>query len=118
MVAQSTRRQRSEVRSSFEADHEIGSVKPGPAGDDRGLRADAPGNPRLEIDPWDQIRNCQHAITYAQGQPHVDVSGSECRASTRRERLRGRGDRPACPVACRQFRVTSVPVLGEFDLRH
>jgi hypothetical protein len=34
----------------------------------------APGKPRLEIDPWDPIRGCQHAITYAQGRLDVDVS--------------------------------------------
>jgi dienelactone hydrolase len=48
--------------------------RPGPDADDRGLRADAPGEPRLKIDPGDQIRDCQHAITYAQGRPDVDVS--------------------------------------------
>ncbi|GHF81686.1 alpha/beta hydrolase [Streptomyces thermodiastaticus] len=32
----------------------------------------APGNPRHEIDPWEQIRDYQHAITYAQNRPEVD----------------------------------------------
>ncbi|MPY93335.1 MAG: alpha/beta fold hydrolase [Acidimicrobiia bacterium] len=33
----------------------------------------APGHPRLEIDPWEQIRDYQHAITYAQGRAEVDA---------------------------------------------
>jgi hypothetical protein len=32
----------------------------------------APGKPRHEIDPWEQIRDYQHAITYAQNRPEVD----------------------------------------------
>ncbi|MET8611753.1 alpha/beta hydrolase [Streptomyces misionensis] len=32
----------------------------------------APGKPRHEIDPWEQIRDYQHAITYAQNHPDVD----------------------------------------------
>ncbi len=32
------------------------------------------GTPRLEIDPWQQIRGAQHAITYAQSRPDVDAS--------------------------------------------
>ncbi|MFD3585878.1 alpha/beta hydrolase [Streptomyces sp. NPDC058683] len=32
----------------------------------------APGKPRYEIDPWEQIRDYQHAITYAQNRPEVD----------------------------------------------
>jgi uncharacterized protein len=31
------------------------------------------GTPRQEIDPWQQIRHVQHAITYAQGRPEVDA---------------------------------------------
>jgi fermentation-respiration switch protein FrsA (DUF1100 family) len=31
-----------------------------------------PGTPRLEIDPWQQVRCIQDAITYAQGRPDVD----------------------------------------------
>lgn len=31
-----------------------------------------PGYPRQEIDPWQQIRFMQHAITYAQTRPEVD----------------------------------------------
>jgi uncharacterized protein len=44
--------------------------------DHRGFGASdaAPGKPRQEIDPWDQIRDCQHAITYAQSRPDVDAS--------------------------------------------
>src|SRR5262249_47036974 len=36
--------------------------------DNRGFGASdaAPGKPRLEIDPWEQVRDYQHAITYAQ----------------------------------------------------
>ena len=43
--------------------------------DNRGLGASdaAPGKPRLELDPWEQIRDYQHAITYAQMRPEVDV---------------------------------------------
>src|SRR5882757_3280072 len=32
----------------------------------------APGKPRHEIDPWEQIRDYQHAITYAQNHAEVD----------------------------------------------
>ncbi|GHH86863.1 peptidase [Streptomyces sulfonofaciens] len=32
----------------------------------------APGKPRHEIDPWEQIRDYQHAITWAQNHPAVD----------------------------------------------
>ena len=32
----------------------------------------AAGRPRHEIDPWEQIRDIQHAITYAQNRPEVD----------------------------------------------
>lgn len=44
--------------------------------DNRGFGASdtAPGKPRQEIDPWDQIHDYQHAITYAQGRPDVDAS--------------------------------------------
>jgi fermentation-respiration switch protein FrsA (DUF1100 family) len=43
--------------------------------DNRGLGASdaAPGKPRLELDPWEQIRDYQHAITYAQMRPEVDA---------------------------------------------
>ena len=34
----------------------------------------APGQPRQEIDPWEQIRDYQHAITYAQMRPEVDAA--------------------------------------------
>ena len=33
----------------------------------------APGEPRHEIDPWRQIRDFQHAISYAQNRPDVDA---------------------------------------------
>jgi uncharacterized protein len=44
--------------------------------DNRGFGASdaAPGKPRLEVDPWDQVRDYQHAITYAQGRSDVDAS--------------------------------------------
>jgi fermentation-respiration switch protein FrsA (DUF1100 family) len=44
--------------------------------DNRGFGASdvAAGRPRQEIDPWEQIRDYQHAITYAQGRPEVDAS--------------------------------------------
>lgn len=32
-----------------------------------------PAKPRLEIDPWEQVRGIQDAITYAQGRPEVDA---------------------------------------------
>jgi dienelactone hydrolase len=32
----------------------------------------APGKPRHEIDPFEQVRDYQHAITYAQNRPEVD----------------------------------------------
>ncbi|WP_028938418.1 alpha/beta hydrolase [Pseudonocardia spinosispora] len=32
-----------------------------------------PGTPRQEVDPWQQIRFIQHAITYAQSRPDVDA---------------------------------------------
>ena len=43
--------------------------------DNRGLGASdqAPGRPRQEIDPWEQVRDYQHAITYAQSRPDVDA---------------------------------------------
>ena len=43
--------------------------------DNRGFGASdtAPGKPRQEIDPWEQIRDYQHAITYAQLRPEVDA---------------------------------------------
>ncbi|MHB8694565.1 MAG: alpha/beta hydrolase [Solirubrobacteraceae bacterium] len=34
----------------------------------------AVGKPRQEIDPWEQIRGFQDAITYAQGRPEVDAA--------------------------------------------
>lgn len=34
----------------------------------------APGRPRQEIDPWEQVRGIQDAITYAQGRPEVDAT--------------------------------------------
>ncbi|WP_406021692.1 alpha/beta fold hydrolase [Nocardioides sp. NBC_00850] len=44
--------------------------------DHRGFGASdtAPGKPRQEIDPWEQIHDTQHAITYAHGRPDVDAS--------------------------------------------
>ncbi len=44
--------------------------------DNRGFGASgaAPGKPRQEIDPWEQIRDYQHAITYAQSRREVDAS--------------------------------------------
>jgi dienelactone hydrolase len=32
----------------------------------------APGKPRHEVDPWEQVRDYQHAITVAQNRPEVD----------------------------------------------
>jgi fermentation-respiration switch protein FrsA (DUF1100 family) len=42
--------------------------------DNRGFGASdaAPGRPRQEIDPWEQVRDYQHAVTYAQSRPDVD----------------------------------------------
>lgn len=42
--------------------------------DNRGFGASdaAPGKPRQEIDPWEQVRDYQHAITYAQNRDGVD----------------------------------------------
>lgn len=34
---------------------------------------EVPGTPRLEIDPWQQIRGIQDAITYAQSRPEIDA---------------------------------------------
>lgn len=44
--------------------------------DNRGFgSSDAgPGEPRLEIDPWKQVRDYQHAITYAQSRDDVDAA--------------------------------------------
>src|SRR5437899_2014989 len=44
--------------------------------DHRGFGASdaAPGKPRQEIDPWEQIRDYQQAITYAQGRPDVNAN--------------------------------------------
>ena len=44
--------------------------------DNRGFGASdaASGMPRQEIDPWEQIRDYQHAITYAQSRDDVDAS--------------------------------------------
>src|SRR5881409_2509766 len=44
--------------------------------DNRGFGASdaAPGKPRQEIDPWEQVRDYQHAITYAQSRPDVDAA--------------------------------------------
>lgn len=43
--------------------------------DNRGFGASdaAPGKPRQEIDPWEQVRDYQHAITYAQSRDDVDA---------------------------------------------
>jgi fermentation-respiration switch protein FrsA (DUF1100 family) len=43
--------------------------------DNRGFGASdaAPGRPRQEVDPWEQIRDYQHAITYAQSRDDVDA---------------------------------------------
>jgi uncharacterized protein len=38
-----------------------------------GASAAAPGRPRQEIDPWEQVRDYQHAITYARSRPEVDA---------------------------------------------
>jgi hypothetical protein len=32
----------------------------------------APGRPRHEVDQWEQIRDYQHAITFAQNRSDVD----------------------------------------------
>jgi cephalosporin-C deacetylase-like acetyl esterase len=37
-----------------------------------GESATAPGKPRHEVDPWEQIRDYQHAITFAQNRSEVD----------------------------------------------
>lgn len=44
--------------------------------DNRGFGASdaALSKPRQEIDPWEQVRDYQHAITYAQNRDEVDVS--------------------------------------------
>jgi len=44
--------------------------------DNRGIGASgtAPGKPRQELDPWEQVRDYQHAITYAQLRPEVDAA--------------------------------------------
>lgn len=44
--------------------------------DHRGFGASdvAPGKPRQEIDPWEQVRDLQHAITYAQSREEVDAA--------------------------------------------
>jgi fermentation-respiration switch protein FrsA (DUF1100 family) len=44
--------------------------------DNRGFGASdtAPGKPRQEIDPWEQVRDYQHAVTYAQGRDDVDAA--------------------------------------------
>jgi uncharacterized protein len=47
------------------------------------------GEPRQEIDPWAQVRDYRHAITWAQTRPEVDaeqvgVWGSRCSWSTSR----------------------------------
>ena len=44
--------------------------------DNRGLGTSgtAPGRPRQEIDPWEQVRDYQHAITAAQARPDVDAA--------------------------------------------
>jgi uncharacterized protein len=44
--------------------------------DNRGFGASdaTPGQPRLEIDPWVQVHDYQHAITYAQSRPDVDAA--------------------------------------------
>jgi dienelactone hydrolase len=39
-----------------------------------GISDAAAGKPRQEIDPWEQVRGIQHAITYAQTRPEVDAS--------------------------------------------
>lgn len=52
--------------------------------DNRGFGASdaAPGKPRQEIDPWEQVRDYQHAITYAQSRPDVDSSRIGCWGSS------------------------------------
>jgi fermentation-respiration switch protein FrsA (DUF1100 family) len=39
--------------------------------DNRNLGA-SDGEPRQEVDPWAQVRDCRHAITYARARPEVD----------------------------------------------
>src|ERR687888_2393886 len=41
--------------------------------DNRGFGA-SDGEPRQEIDPWQQVRDYRHAITYAQARPEVDAA--------------------------------------------
>lgn len=41
--------------------------------DNRGFGA-SDGEPRLEIDPWQQVRDYRHAITYARTRPEVEPS--------------------------------------------
>jgi uncharacterized protein len=43
--------------------------------DNRGFGA-SDGEPRQEIDPWAQVRDYRHAITYASTLPEVDRRGS------------------------------------------
>jgi dienelactone hydrolase len=66
--------------------------------DNRGFGASdaAPGRPRLEIDPWEQVRDYQHAITYAQLRPEVDARriGVWGLVVLGRALLRRRRDRP------------------------
>ncbi|MEA2141780.1 MAG: hypothetical protein QOI64_210, partial [Solirubrobacteraceae bacterium] len=39
-----------------------------------GFSDNQPAKPRQELDPWEQVRGIQHAITYAQSRPEVDAS--------------------------------------------
>ena len=78
----------------------------------------APGKPRQEIDPWEQVRDYRHAITYAQSAARRSTrAGSACgaRATPAAHELRRRGDRPP-----RQGRLSAqVPlVCGYEDVRH
>jgi hypothetical protein len=53
------------------AGHRRGCLRPSGWG-----RSDAAaGKPRHESEPWEQIRDYQHAITYAQNRQNVDAQG-------------------------------------------
>ena len=72
--------------------------------DNRGFGA-SDGEPRQEIDPWSQVRDYRHAITFAGQLPDVRRDGSGCRvrataavtSSSSRRSIAGSGPRsPRC----------------------
>jgi hypothetical protein len=75
--------------------------------DHRGFGA-SDGEPLQEIDPWTQVRDYRHAITWAQARPEVDAASAH---RTLPVRSGGLGDNPT-PARVEQKGSWIRPVLA------